>query len=314
MAFLRSLGNKIIKTSHGVVQKTKDTAEIIKLNDMITEEEKNITDFYSEIGNLYFNLHSNSYEPNFENMILGIKNSQAKIEGYSEQIKKLKGIVQCNKCGSDVPYGVPFCSSCGSKMTIQAVSDNSITHCFNCGATLELGVSFCANCGAKVAPAPINADATVASYNICSNCGKELATDKKFCTGCGSPVDSNAFLSNDTNCVSAINRVAKPAVENKNTKSKATTTLISVLLTICLFITTSFSIIIIDVRNTLKKGNLEKIIDDIEITDFVDQESINVFSDKMNRKFGMNITSKKLNNFFKRSTAKSFISKKAVSF
>lgn len=192
MAFFEDLGKKITETSQGVVQKTKDTAEVIKLNGMISEEEKNIANLYAEIGKTYFNLHLNSYEPSFENMILGIKNSQVKINDYSEQVKKLKGIVRCRNCGGDVPYGAPFCSTCGSKMplqnSVQSTGSNNITRCVNCGAVLGEGVAFCTNCGTKAEPIAanqINAGTTCDSCNVCSNCGKEVAADEKFCTGCG---------------------------------------------------------------------------------------------------------------------------------
>lgn len=46
MAFFDDLGKKITQTGQGVVQKTKDTAETIKLNGMISDEEKNIVNFY----------------------------------------------------------------------------------------------------------------------------------------------------------------------------------------------------------------------------------------------------------------------------
>lgn len=103
MAFFDELGKKITQTSQGVVQKTKDTAETIRLNGMISDEEKRIANFYSEIGRIYFELHADSYEPTFEQMILGIKEAQVKIENYSEQVKRLKGIVRCPNCGGEVP-------------------------------------------------------------------------------------------------------------------------------------------------------------------------------------------------------------------
>ena len=42
MAFLDVLGKKITQTGQDVVQKTKDTAEVIKYNSMVAEEERRI--------------------------------------------------------------------------------------------------------------------------------------------------------------------------------------------------------------------------------------------------------------------------------
>ena len=62
MAFLDALGKKISQTGQDVVQKTKDTAEIIKYNTMISDEERRINEFYAQIGKTYVDLHADSYE------------------------------------------------------------------------------------------------------------------------------------------------------------------------------------------------------------------------------------------------------------
>lgn len=161
MEFYANLGKKITQTSQGVVQKTKDTAETIRLNGMISDEEKRIANFYSKIGSIYFQLHADSYEPTFEQMILGIKEAQVKIENYSEQVKRLKGIVRCPNCGGEVPYGAPFCSSCGSKMNVQSAAapaaNSNVQRCVKCGVPLTPGTAFCTNCGTKVEAAPASA-------------------------------------------------------------------------------------------------------------------------------------------------------------
>lgn len=132
MAFFDELGKKISETGQGVVQKTKGTAETMKLNSLISDEEKTMENLYTEMGKTYFRLHADSSEPLFAGLIAGIKQSQAKIEQYSEQVKKLKGIVRCPSCGGEVPYGAPFCSSCGAGMAVR--------HCVKCGAALAPGV------------------------------------------------------------------------------------------------------------------------------------------------------------------------------
>ncbi len=210
MAFFDDLGKKITQTGQGVVQKTKDTAETIKLNGMISDEEKNIVNFYAEIGRLYFELHADSYEPAFEHMISGIKEAKAKTENYAEQVKKLKGVFNCPNCGGEVSYGASFCSSCGAKMNVQNSvdrADNSdVRHCVGCGAPLNPGMAFCTNCGTKVEPIgalnPVDdrveydtsamqgfADAAAPTTKICPACGKEIAVNAKFCIGCGSRIE-----------------------------------------------------------------------------------------------------------------------------
>lgn len=174
--------------------------------------------------------------------------------------------------------------------------------CGKCGSGLDAATGLCPNCDSE----QLNA--------MCIEKEKQTTNTAKFCSYCGATVNSVTGLCTNPNCVTNVRIQTKPVVESQNTKSKTTTTLISVLLAICLFITSALSVVIVDVRNTLKKDNIEKIIGNVQVTEFVDQESIDDFSNKMNEKFGMEITAKKINKFFNRSTAKSFISKKAVKF
>lgn len=198
--FLTRLERKSHKQVRALYKKTKDTAETIKLNGMISDEEKRINNLFNEIGKTYFKLHAESYEPTFEQMILDIKASQANIENYSEQVKRLKGVVRCPNCGGEVPYGAPFCSSCGSKMntTITEVSGSSsnINRCAKCGAVATSDNAFCTNCGSKlekIVPEqsiPASESGVVSPDTICPSCGKRLTQNAVFCSGCGHKIEN----------------------------------------------------------------------------------------------------------------------------
>ena len=212
MAFFDELGKKISQTSQGVVQKTKDTAEVIKLNGMISDEEKRINNLYTQIGKIYFELHSDSCEESFESMVASIKEAKSKIEQYSEQVKKLKGIVRCPNCGGDVQYGSPFCSSCGTKMEIKSASatndDPNVIRCVKCGMPINDGCAFCTHCGTKVEPEVVTEVVTdMVSDDVsimkCPNCGNNIG-DNAFCTNCGTKVE---------NVVGANNIAVEPVVE-----------------------------------------------------------------------------------------------------
>lgn len=116
MAFFEDLGKMITQTSQDVVQKTKDTAGVVKLNGMISDEKKRVNDLYIQIGKKYFEMYSDSCDQEFEPLVAEIKDAQAKIDDYSEQVRQLKGIAACPNCGAEVPTGTAFCSKCGAKM------------------------------------------------------------------------------------------------------------------------------------------------------------------------------------------------------
>lgn len=150
MAFFEDLGKKISQTGQGAVQKAKDAAEILKLNGLVSDEEKRINAIYTEIGKKYFEIHADDCEAVLVGMINSIKASKDKIDEYSEQIKQLKGVTKCPNCRADVQNGSPFCSFCGVKLGITAPSMPNITFCTNCGNKIEDNAAFCTNCGTKL--------------------------------------------------------------------------------------------------------------------------------------------------------------------
>ena len=169
MAFLDVLGKKITQTSQDVVQKTKDTAEVIKLNSTISDEERRIDNLLIQIGKTYLEQHGEEHEEAFESLITEIKEAQAKIEECKDQIQKIKGVCICPNCGEELQLNAMFCSACGSKLEKkeEATSSESATvrYCQACGAPMPDNYVFCINCGAKYEETP-TADITVSDENI----------------------------------------------------------------------------------------------------------------------------------------------------
>jgi len=210
MAFFDEVGKKISKTSQGVAQKTKNITETMKLNGMISDEEKSIDNAFSMIGKTYYETYGNNPDQVFAQLIVCINDSKAKIASYSEQIKQIKGIVHCQKCGGEVPYNAPFCNSCGSPMTTTTsiIPIANGVSCNECGAVMALEKVFCTNCGNKMEASVSEQledntavmgeeDNSVTMENVvsstpdtikCPSCGKELSVTAMFCSGCGQKV------------------------------------------------------------------------------------------------------------------------------
>lgn len=190
MAFLDDLGKKISKTGQSAIQKTKDMAEVAKYNSMISDEEKIINNNYYQIGKLYISLHSTDSEEEFKGMIDSIRNSESKIVDYREQIKLIKGVVRCEKCGSEVSINSAFCNSCGAPMpkrVPEETIDSNLIKCEKCGKYVKKGMRFCTSCGS---PMPREATEPVSKPEMqirkCPKCGFETDdTEICFCTECG---------------------------------------------------------------------------------------------------------------------------------
>ncbi len=191
MAFLDKLSKTVTEASQKTIAKTKELADTSRLNSMISEEEKVITNQYFQIGKLYVSIHKDDFEDDFARMIGSIAEAEAKIKDYKKQIQDIKGIQRCEKCGAEVPSDAAFCSSCGATMPkIQALVSDDYVKCENCGTEVKKGMRFCTSCGkpmevVAVAPVVTETEIETAQEKICPNCGAKADDGLAFCTECG---------------------------------------------------------------------------------------------------------------------------------
>ncbi|MDR1806033.1 MAG: zinc-ribbon domain-containing protein [Clostridium sp.] len=169
MAFFEGIGKRITQTGQEAVQKTKDMAETVKLNGIISDEEKRINNSFLQIGKVYFETHSDDPEPIFAQLLAEIKGSKTKIVQCTERIRQLKGLACCPKCGTEMPLAAPFCI-CGSPM------NNSPSAAIP-SPSAESVVAFSGTTAETPAPTP--------DTKLCPSCGKELLGTAVFCSGCG---------------------------------------------------------------------------------------------------------------------------------
>jgi len=139
MAFFDDIGKKISQTSQDAVKKTKEMAEVAKLNSQISSEEKNIDALYLQLGQAYYNNSGKGVEKKavdaaavrpedqFAAICVQISDSFAKIESIKEEIRNIKAVEPqqdaqpmtnskfCSSCGAAITEGSGFCPSCGQK-------------------------------------------------------------------------------------------------------------------------------------------------------------------------------------------------------
>lgn len=194
MAFFDEIGKKLSQTGQAAVQKTKQMADVAKLNSDISDEEKNVTNIYYQIGQLYVSLHNDNPEPDFEVLIEQLNESQIQIKNLKQQIQDIKGVKRCTTCGAEIPNNATFCSSCGTAVIQQKTVDAAnLIKCNNCGKMIEKGMKFCTFCGNEVFFKPIQSD-----KKKCLSCGAVLEDGVAFCTNCGNPVPKeNEIISNE---------------------------------------------------------------------------------------------------------------------
>lgn len=225
MSFFEDIGKKITEAGQGAVRKTKDIADSARSSSMISDEEKRINSFYTEIGRAYYAKYAESDDCEFSGMISMINESKKRIKDLREQDAARRGMIVCAKCGTALPADSSFCYSCGAQVQAaeQAPTDDKI--CAGGGSRIMPGMSFCSVCGKPAdavqtedAEAETEAEAepsadteinnesaaaedtetadnegciedteggTDAQTKRCHLCGTELAADAVFCKECG---------------------------------------------------------------------------------------------------------------------------------
>ena len=222
MAFFDDFSKKVTQSGQNAVQKAKDLADISRINSMIAEEERKVSNNYHQIGKLYVSMHGDDCEQEFVGMISAIAEAEEQMEKYRQQIRDIKGLLRCEKCGAEISKNSTFCSSCGAPVPQSADVAGKI-RC-SCGAIMDKSMRFCTSCGRPlnmptvkvnvpevnepvVSASPegkeikIEESATKAAVERCPNCGAEMETGQLFCTECGHSVASHAEIADVVDAV-----------------------------------------------------------------------------------------------------------------
>ena len=176
--FFGNLGQKISTTSQGAVQKTKDMASVMSLNNENAGLDRKNEFLQKQIGTeIYGQIFKDKSTEDVKNMaedntipadlwnkvcdyVIKIKqNDLAKAEN-ERKILELKGEMPCPKCGNMIPKEAVFCSKCGERSPYAEPKSSVVTN-----------------------------NTETAPKRMCSKCGKPLVDDAAFCKYCGSKVE-----------------------------------------------------------------------------------------------------------------------------
>lgn len=175
--FFGNLGQRISATSQEAVQKTKDMASVMNLNNENTSLNKKNESIQKQIGTEIYEqifkaksiddvkqmldkneIPSDLWKNVCEFVIQIKENESAKAEN-ERKILELKGEMPCPKCGKMIPKGAMFCSGCGEKSPYVEQHQNAPVMtpekpkervCPECGKPLLDDAAFCKYCGTKI--------------------------------------------------------------------------------------------------------------------------------------------------------------------
>ncbi len=147
MAFLDELGQKVSTVGQNAKQKAKCISETARIREGIAAQEKQLYQFYYEVGKIYVGHHYRNYEDHFSELIPSIIEAETKLRDLRNQLNALEKEGKCEYCGAVVAKNAKFCMSCGKE--VQKVQDNA-SRCPVCGAAISAELAFCTSCGTKI--------------------------------------------------------------------------------------------------------------------------------------------------------------------
>ena len=168
MAFFNDIGKKISQAGHEAVEKTKDMAEVTRLNSVIKEKNEQADEIFRKLGEAYFNRHRNDAEPALRPMVAELISVKNVISESEKAIGEIKGVRRCPHCGEEVEEGLTVCPYCHRAMpkTDAPTADENRIICPKCGYPMKQGSNFCIMCGTPVEQKTDSASPTTASEPV----------------------------------------------------------------------------------------------------------------------------------------------------
>ncbi|MEW5804966.1 MAG: zinc ribbon domain-containing protein [bacterium] len=151
---------KIDKGIKAVSSKGKELIETTKLKSEIKDVQNFIESRFQALGKKVFEmlnrgaLNEDDLREDYGEIaslfkqITELEDSIKKAELEALKMRFGADAIMCSKCGSPNRPGDKFCSSCGSAIVTNVISEGK--SCPTCGASLKEDAKFCVKCGGKV--------------------------------------------------------------------------------------------------------------------------------------------------------------------
>ncbi|MCL2058690.1 MAG: zinc ribbon domain-containing protein [Oscillospiraceae bacterium] len=116
MRVFNDIGKKVAQTGQQTVKKAKSMTEIVRINTQITEEQRALKAFYTQMGEKYYTLHKDDPGEEFTTLCDRITASLMRVAELQDEVRRHRNTKLCPKCGAACPANVQFCSTCGTQL------------------------------------------------------------------------------------------------------------------------------------------------------------------------------------------------------
>ena len=145
MSIIDKLSSGVSEAGNTITQKAKGISEQTKLSSEISKNKARREECIRKLGEACYQAHKAGEEFEAQELFHELELVDGILDKLTESLCQLKGIVICEKCGTEVMNGSAFCPSC-----VTQVRQPEVIRCPKCSAQLPGGSRFCVYCGAKV--------------------------------------------------------------------------------------------------------------------------------------------------------------------
>lgn len=167
MSFFDQLAGSLNKVTKDISSKAQEISDTAKLNSRISDANALLKSTFAAIGEAYYEKNKDDESNEFADQFRIVAEAKASIEEYRSEVRRLKGVICCEGCGSEIPKDASFCPKCGAKVVRptaeqEAEQENSAEkkYCRVCHAEMDQDAQFCVNCGASADEADPDTDAS----------------------------------------------------------------------------------------------------------------------------------------------------------
>ncbi len=114
MDFFNKVSETITSKSKDVANKAKEIAEVTSLTGKISMQEGLIEKYYKEIGRFVYEHREETCDNGLEERFKLVDAAYEEIERLKSEIRKIKGVKQCENCKTEVSAESAFCHKCGT--------------------------------------------------------------------------------------------------------------------------------------------------------------------------------------------------------
>lgn len=111
-----TISKKMKQFSKDTVTEIQKLNEVRQLNAGIHDEKKQLEVIYAAMGKKLWQQYKEAPLEGFEDEMRTIEEKYSKIDLLQDQIRRVKGVVLCPCCNTEMAATERFCSNCGSKM------------------------------------------------------------------------------------------------------------------------------------------------------------------------------------------------------